>query len=245
MPFAFVTYPNPLDARVTLTPDGSAPLVSVPYTAPDGRQGQVCYVADNAVSGHGAQLDAEASGHLPLRLRGFLVLDTAAHVGRLQVDDLTLTVATEAPDGPTPPPTGARTPPQIIDEVYRTTNPNLATVEGCGQFTEDCCDALHTQHSTMWGHIAKNPGQNQYQGHAVDALMLLTNVSNAAGGVQAGIYDIIFSSASFDAKPVFNWVEPPVYELWYYPADAATRGAVVVAIPALLARHPSPRGKGK
>ncbi len=229
MPYAFVLYPTPLDARVTLTPDGHPALVSVPYTAPDGRAGQVCYVGDTVTSGHGAELTVDAAGYLSERLRGFLVLaDTLA---RLQVDDVMLTAAATPPDpGPTPP-AGPRSPLDIINSVFTATSPNLATVAGCGKFTEDCCDALHAEHSPMWGHIAKEPGQNQFNGHAVDALMLLANVSNASGGTTAGVYDIIFSSASFEAKPVFNYAHPPQYELWYYPAAAATRGVTMIAIP--------------
>jgi hypothetical protein len=148
------------------------------------------------------------------------------------VDDYTLSAEPVAPaPGPTPPPTTGGTPLEIINRVFTTTNPNLATVAGCGKFTEDCCDALHVEHSPMWGHIAKTEGQTQANGHAIDALMLLANVSNASGGTTAGIYDIIFSSASFEAKPVFNYVEPPKYELWYYPADAVTRGVTMIALP--------------
>ena len=241
MPYAFVLYPTPLDAHAKLTPDGQPAITAVPYTDPAGRPGQVAYVPDVVTSGHGAELTLDAPGYLSTRVRGFLGLypihPNGNYVARLEVDDYMLTAAPQAPpDGGTPPPSGPRTPVQIMDEVYRTTNPNLATVEGCGKYTEDCCDALHAEHSEMWGHIRKNPGQNQYQGHAVDAIMLLTNVSSQAGNVQAGIYDIIFSSASFEAKPVFNFVEPPHYELWYYPADAATMGVKLVALPLLRKR---------
>jgi hypothetical protein len=86
----------------------------------------------------------------------------------------------------------------------------------------------------MWGHVAKNPGQNQYHQHAVDAVMLLAN----AGNTGAGIYDIIYSSASPEAKPAFNYAGPPDYNLWLYPADAQTRGATLVLIPSLLPRVP-------
>jgi hypothetical protein len=225
MPYAFVLYPSPLDARAVLTPDSNPPITAVPYTDPAGRPGQIAYVPDTVPSGHGAELVLEAPAYLPSRVRGFLTLGpdpTGQPVGRLEVDDYRLEPVPAAPGpGPTPPPTTGGSPQQIIDRVYQTTHPNLATIEGCGKFTEDCCTALHTEHSQAWGHIDKDPGQNQYHGHAVDALMLLGNVGDTA----AGIYDIIFSSASAEAKPVFNWVEPPNYEDWIYPAEAATRGA--------------------
>jgi hypothetical protein len=69
------------------------------------------------------------------------------------------------------------------------------------------------------GPRAQDARPNQYNGHAVDAVQLALNVP----GTAAGIYDIIFSSASAEAKPVFNMAGPPEYDLWYYPAvDAAT-----------------------
>jgi hypothetical protein len=233
MPFAFVLYPTPLDARATLTPDGAPAITAVPYTDPAGRPGQIAYVPDAVTSDHGAELRLEAPNYESLRVRGFLRLEhtDTDDVARLQVDDYTLTAAAIEPaPGPTPP-AGPRTPLDIINGVFAATQPNLATIAGCGKFTEDCCDALHAEHSPMWGHIAKEPGQNQYNGHAVDALMLLANVSNASGGTTAGVYDIIFSSASFEAKPVFNYAHPPQYELWYYPASAPTRGVLMVAVP--------------
>jgi hypothetical protein len=86
---------------------------------------------------------------------------------------------------------------------------------------------LHTESSGYWGHIAKQPGQNQYNGHAVDAVMLPLNIP----GTAAGIYDIIFSSVSAEAKPVFNMAGPPEYEKWYYPAaDAGTHSTPVLVL---------------
>jgi hypothetical protein len=231
MPFAFVLYPTPLDAHVTLKPDSGGAVAGIPYSDASGRPGQLCTVADGVPSGQGAEINLEAPGYVSLRLRGFLLLKDG--VGRLQVDDYTLPAEAAAP-GPTPPPETGGSPLEIINRVYATTNPNLATAAGCGKFTEDCCDALHVEHSPMWGHIAKEPGQNQFNGHAVDALMLLANVSNPANpaaNTVAGVYDIIFSSASFEAKPVFNYAHPPQYELWYYPAAASTRGVIMLAIP--------------
>lgn len=222
----FVIYPTPLDAEVFLSPDSGGSLILGPYTAPDGRHGKVAQIANSIISGHGATLELQAPGYETLRVRGFLVHDDVT--ARLQVDDLTLTAAVVAPpDVPdVPPPSGPRSPLDIINGVYNATHPNLGTAAGCGQFTEDCCDALHEEHSPLWGHISKTPGQNQFNGHAVDAVMLLGN----AYGTTAGIYDIVFSSASPEARPVFNFVEPPVYDLWYYPASAPTRGVVMVAV---------------
>ena len=224
MAYSFVIYPTPLSSKVTLTPDGAPASLGQAYTAPDGRPGQVCYVGDTVASGHGAALLVEANGHIPFTGRGFLILEGG--VARLQVDDVMLTPEPAAPPTPEPgPPQTGGTPQEIIQRVYETTHPNLATAAGCGKFTEDCCTALHDQHSPAWGHIKKNPGQNQYNGHAVDAVMLLF----AANGTAGGIYDIVFSSASPEAKPAFNYVEPPIAELWHYPAGAPPLGEVLLA----------------
>ena len=225
MPYACMIFPNPLDAHVALTPDSGAQIVGVPTTDSAGRPGQLCNVPEGTPSHHGAELRIEAPGFTPLRVRGLLVIDAPTMIAHLQVDDYTLTAEPVAPaPGPTPPPTGG-TPIEIINSVFTTTHPNLATIEGCGKFTEDCCNALRANHSQAWGHIDKDPGQNQYHGHAVDALMLLY----PAAGTVAGIYDIIFSSASHEAKPVFNYVSPPNFDDWVYPPESATRGVLVVS----------------
>jgi hypothetical protein len=235
MPYRFTWYPTPLDGAVlTLTPDGGGPLVGSATTDDNGRPCHICQVPDATANGHGAQLDQAAPGFLPQRLRGILTLDGATMKAALGVDDCTLHAEPSEPaPGPTPPPQTGGSPLDIITRVYNDTHPNLATVPGCGKFTEDCCDALHEQHSPGWGHISKTEGQNQFNGHAVDALQLVIPVSDASGNTNPGIYDIIYSSASFEAKPVFNYVEPAKPELWYYPADAPTRGVTIVAIPRL------------
>jgi hypothetical protein len=233
MPYAFVIYPTPVDATVTLTPDSGGSYTGVPYTHTSGRQGQVCYVSDGTPDEQGTTLNVSAPNYLPERLRGFLVLDAADELARLEVDDVVLELA-GAP-APTPPPAGS-SPLDIINHVYATTQPQLWTLEGCGKFTEDCCDALHAQHSAYWGHVKKNPGQNQYQGHAVDAVMLALNVP----GTAAGIYDIIYSSVSPEAKPAFNFAGPPEYDLWMYPAEDATKSTPVLVLrvpPDYASRH--------
>jgi len=46
-----------------------------------------------------------------------------------------------------------------------------------------------------------------------------------SGGTVPGIYDIIRDSVSPNATPVFNYVEPPNPELWFYPpAPLDSRG---------------------
>jgi len=222
MPFAFVLYPNPLDAHVTLKPDSGGAVAGIPYTDASGRPGQLCTLADSTPSGHGAELTLEAPGYLLQRVRGFLLVYPDTGTARLQVDDFTLTPEPVAPaPGPTPPPT-SHDPATIIHDVYATGQYNLGTHEGCGTFTEACLAALMSNHSKAWGHILKTPGQNQYQGHAVDALMLLAGSGN-------GIYDIITSSVSPEAKPAYNYVSPPDPDLWYQPTDV--KGVSLVARP--------------
>jgi glutaminase len=101
----------------------------------------------------------------------------------------------------------------LCQAVYEQGDFDLATKEGCGLYTEACCLALFTQQSAWWGHIRKEPAQNQYNGHAVDALQLMIQ----AGGTQAGIYDIIWSTESPEAEPAWSYKGPPDLNLWYPP----------------------------
>jgi hypothetical protein len=213
----FMFYPNPLSARCTLKTDDGFSGQGL-HAVKDGREGQAISVIAGHPSGHGAEFTLEANGFTTLRVRGFLVIE--GDVARLQVDDYTLTEVAAPPVTTTPePPTGEEGPDpnanplEMIMYVFNSTTPNLATAAGCGLFTEDCCELLHNEMHPAWGHIKKNPGQNQFNGHAVDALMLMV----PSGSTAPGIYDIIQSSAAPDAKPVFNYVEPPNPDLWYYP----------------------------
>ena len=209
MPYSFVIYPTPVDATVTLTPDSGGSSTGTPYTHSSGRQGQVCTVDDGTPDQQGATLDVSAPNYLPERLRGFLILDAETDVARLQVDDVVLELA--ASEVPKPPVVPGSTPLEIINNVYATGQYHLGTKEGCGQFTEACCTAIHDSLANTCGHIRKEPAQNQWNGHAVDAIMFL------AGG-WVGIWDIITSSVSPEAKPAFNYAGPAEPEKWYYPA---------------------------
>jgi hypothetical protein len=51
---------------------------------------------------------------------------------------------------------------------------NLGTKEGVGQFTEVAVAALHA-HDRRWGHLLKRPGQTQYNGHAHDGALYLSD----------------------------------------------------------------------
>lgn len=144
--------------------------------------------------------------------RGLLNLPNNANPEfTFSLDDIRGTVsAAPEPPGPTYP-TG--TPQEIINAVYHQGNFDLSTKKGCGTFTEACCDALHAS-DPMWGHIKKNPGQNQWNSHAVDAVMLLAG--SACGG-----YDIILDSESPNAQPSYTYKGEPDPSLWFYPAATA------------------------
>lgn len=213
MPFQFVFYPDPSDASFTVTPDVGGVYSSVPYTnPPDGRQGGVAILPDGIPENQGAVLTITKSGYKEWSARGFLRFYPEG-IARLEVDDAHL----EQDDVVQPPDPGTADPNanpfDILMYVFNSTHPNLSTATGCGLFTEDVDKELHEKMHPAWGHVKKNPGQNQFNGHAVDAIMLLV----PSGGTAPGIYDIIQSSASSDAKPVFNYAGPPENNLWYYP----------------------------
>jgi hypothetical protein len=210
-------FPTPADAHCELISDVDGLYrAAVADTHPTGRAGQ-SFTLDDALHGNGASLRLTAPGYVDLSLRGIPDLDTGTPgLAAFLVDDFTLTPLASTPptQPPVTPPTGS-SPWDIIQAVYATGLHDLSTVFGCGLFTEACATALHDGHAKAWGHIRKSPGQHQFNGHAVDAVML----GIPRTGADAGIYDIITNSASPDAQPAFNYVGPADLALWYYPAD--------------------------
>lgn len=218
MSFNFQFYPDPLNGWYALTTDNGFVGYGVQFTDPvTGTKGQLIVVPDGIMP-IGAALTGEAEGFNPGRLRGFLnVTDGFA---RLQVDSFSLVPLAVTPPQPPSGPNPNANPLDEIMYVFNSTQPNLATKAGCGQFTEDVCEHLHVGMHPGWGHVKKTGSQNQWNGHAVDAIMLLV----PSGQTQPGVYDIIFSTESPEAKPVFNYVGPPDNSLWYYPpASSASR----------------------
>lgn len=158
--------------------------------------------------------------------RGLLVLPTDGNPEcTFALDDI---YGSETPTpGPEPPPVDPNADPlAIITAVYEQGDFDLETKDGNGQFTEAACTALHEQHSPHWGHIAKSGAQNQYNGHAVDAIMTLYPIGETA----AGGYDIILNSVSPDAEPTFHYAGGPDPNLWYYPAAAAETAALTTEL---------------
>lgn len=189
-------------------------------THPTGREGIGFSIPDDSPNGWQATLELTAPNKVRILQKAILWLDkdgidypwTINQNAAFAVDDFIFENEKTCPP-PDNPPIGDD-PLEIIESVYTNGEFDLSTKNGCGQFTEACAIALHTQLSTFWGHIKKISPQNNYNGHAVDAIMLLVSV----GGIDAGIYDIIFSSESPEAKPVFNRQGDAVQSLWYYPA---------------------------
>ena len=83
---------------------------------------------------------------------------------------------------------------------------------GRGQFTEEGVQRIHDV-DARFGHIRKRGGQNQYNGHAVDALNFKCD-----DGVTAEIYDI--AGGKPGSKPAWHFWKrlPENLDKWYYPA---------------------------
>jgi hypothetical protein len=208
-------FPDPSDALCKFQPDSlPQPILGVPDVHPvNGAPCQSFLIPESVPNQQGAHLTIEKAGYVPYVLHG--ILSTQLPYGYFDVDVFRLQPEKVCPDPipvpPIPPPTD-KTPLGIIKSVYARGIYNLSTKEGCGQFTEACCKELHEQLSETYGHLRKAGAQNQYNGHAVDALQRL------APQLDAGIYDIIISSESPDAEPAYNRAGDADPTKWYYPA---------------------------
>lgn len=96
----------------------------------------------------------------------------------------------------------------IVQQVYNAGYYDLTTKIGCGRFLEDVVWELHKT-DPHWGHLKKRPGQNQWNGHAVDNLLYLSILPGQSQAV-----DIIGASESSSAR--LQWA-PDVPR--YSPAD--------------------------
>lgn len=211
-------FPTPLNAHCELTPDPTGKvIVGQPDTHSSGRPGQSFTLPDGLPTGNGSQLSITAPGKVPLLQRGILWVGGGSVDTYFQADDFHLADEKVCPDPtpipptPIPPPTD-KTPLGIIKSVYATGLYDLNTKEGCGKFTEACCKSLHELLDTSYGHLRKSGAQNQYNGHAVDALQRLSPQ------LEAGIFDIIISSESPQAQPAYNKAGDADPSKWYYPA---------------------------
>jgi hypothetical protein len=203
-------YTTPRECTVTLLLDDGRLVTGTPPMTANGRNdAHLLQIPVDVTATQGSTLTTSHPGMLTDTHRGVLV-PSRTGPAQFLLDDVHLMNQPVVPPQPNP----SNDPRAIIDRVYATGSFDLATHDGCGQFTEACGAALHDRHSPQWGHIKKNPGQNQYNGHAVDALYLRGGV----GETEAGVYDIIHDSVSPNASPSFNWSDPGNPSLWYYPA---------------------------
>jgi hypothetical protein len=202
-------YSTPRESVVTLTLDTGTTITGTPCTA-NGRDDAHRLPLPSGTPTQGGLLRVTCDGHTAFEGRG--IVDTDAEPGFI-FDDIHLSPLPPPPQPP-PPPNPDADPKAIIDAVYESGDFDLATHDGCGQFTEAVCTALHEQQSGLWGHIKKSGAQNQYNSHAVDAVQLL----GQAGSTQPGIYDIVHDSVSPNASPACNYKGVPDPTLYLYPA---------------------------
>lgn len=222
MPNQFWIYTTPPNAIVQLIADNGVSVLGIP-TPHEGRNDAQCIEVPFDTSGMGCALHISFDGYQSFEGRALLIADDG--MAYLNMDDFHLNpIAVNPPTTSPKPPSYSGSPEEIINQVYLKTDADLSSHDGCGKFTEDACTALHDSLSQWWGHIRKNPGQNQYNSHAVDAIMLAT-------GEGAGIYDIIHDSVSPNASPAYNWKGPPDLNLWYYPAAPISMGFKIVKKP--------------
>lgn len=91
-------------------------------------------------------------------------------------------------------------------------NYNLTNNEGCGLYTEHWVKFAQNNGYTKVGHLKKNPGQTQYNGHANDAFLYADGQDNPNELYQA--VDIIGAAESTDPNnpPRINWgIDIPRY----------------------------------
>lgn len=213
MPDLYV-YTTPASAQVTLTLDSGQRLTGEPCSA-NGRSDAHKLTLPNGTPTQGSLLEVSADGYTPFTGRGITV-NEGGNPPQFVFDDVHLQPLPAAPPTPEPPPAPNphADPAAICLAVFEQGAYDLSTKEGCGTYTEACVEALHAQQSAMWGHIRKTPSQNHWNYHAVDAVLLLA----AAGATAAGGYDIIWSTESPDARPIWTYKgpDPTGPDHWYY-----------------------------
>lgn len=137
--------------------------------------------------------------------------DNAGNLSTFSVDYDALTDDVLEPPVIEPPPIDPPEPPMSVPyefDVVQAVNaayPHLLqqnTGASCGEFTERVVWEL-AKTDDKWGHVGKNPGQNQHNGHAIDAVMYRSDIPD-------NVVDIINSSG--DGNPTTpSWQEKGAY----------------------------------
>jgi hypothetical protein len=206
-------FTDPGDASISIEFDSGEVIDGVPtivQTDQGPRDGFVLAVPLGLTGG--VVLTVEREGYVTFSNRAIFWPNPDGPAG-LDIDDIRLVELPEPEQPPQPAPgPPSNKPLDIINWVYAGGTGqtfNLYMKQGCGEFTEACCRELHQRNNAHFGHIKKRPEQNQWNGHAVDAISCLS-------GEEYGVWDIIYSSESSQAKPVYNHAGDPVPEEWYY-----------------------------
>ena len=99
----------------------------------------------------------------------------------------------------------------VLQTVLASQTWNFASdqaLNGRGAFIGIAVPAMHAI-DPGFGHIQKRPGQNQYLGHAVDAINY-----KCADGTTAEIYDVLTDTA---LQWIFKGRDANALSLWYFP----------------------------
>jgi hypothetical protein len=202
-------YTTPADAEVVVTLDTGHVFVGLPCVA-NGREDahRVTLPADTPTQG--AFVRVTCAGYQTVEGRGILETDDD-EVPTFIWDDYHLIPLPPPPEPPSPA-NPHQDPFAIIEAVYQQGDFDLSTKQGCGEYTEACVETLHASHSADWGHIRKTTAQNNWQGHAVDAIYLRW----PAGETAAGVWDIVFDTESPNAEPSWSYKGATDPTLWYY-----------------------------
>ena len=106
---------------------------------------------------------------------------------------------------------------------------DFSTQEGCGRYTEAFVKHAKENQYEEVENLKKNPGQTQWNGHAIDAFLYALPYSETNSLMQA--VDIIGSAESENAN--FNWgVDQPRYteaDIWHGTSSAPDNSVPWVA----------------
>lgn len=220
-------YAQPLETVVELMLD-SGQVVTASSTSANGRDDAHRLQLPAGTNGQGARLTVTADGREGASVRGIVCPSDDTGPAQFMFDDfgeLPLDAEESKPPTPEPEPPGSDDPEAVCLAVHAEGDFDLSTHDGCGAYTEACALALSEQCDPLWGHVRKTGGQNQYNGHAVDAVYLLA-------GDGYGVYDIIHDSVAPSASPQFIWKDAGDPSLWMAATDVpALAGYRMVAIP--------------